>query len=336
MNDWVKSLNSGKQIVILHPNAHRQHTYLWYPLQVPGSCYLRLEGEQIGMQEALQQVEALGECSGWLVLDELDRIRQNEVADLCWQLIQQYPTLRFVLSSRVLPVTLLHDEALRERITFMPVDNASELYDYTQHASDRPFLEVKAFGIGRVYLNGRIIEEWDGVLPRLLFFFFIDRGMVTRDEIFRTFWPNMSVKEATNVFHVTKRKINEVLGIDLTIYQSGYYRITDQVNLLYDVIQFNRTLQDSEVSETQELKGLLQDIIRLYQGDFLSTSDAEWVLQRREEMRQAYGSALYSLGLLYQMQGNKPLAETYFLRAFRHDPNEPNHIAAVQHLLEMA
>ena len=40
--------------------------------------------------------------------------------------------------------------------------------------------------------------------------------MVTRDEIFETFWPGLPTKEATNVFHVTKRKISERLGYELT------------------------------------------------------------------------------------------------------------------------
>ena len=38
--------------------------------------------------------------------------------------------------------------------------------------------------------------------------------MATRDDIFNTFWPSLSIKEATNVFHVTKRKVNEILGFE--------------------------------------------------------------------------------------------------------------------------
>jgi two-component SAPR family response regulator len=333
MNQWVENLRPTTRVIVLHPNAPRQHGYMWEPLSAEGALYVRLEGNDLTSADVLAQVSAAGQASSWLVLDESDRVQGAELASACLHLLEASPHLRVVLAGRVLPVQVLQHPALRQQVEFVPVDDASELYDYTRHDQDRPLLEVKSFGVGRVYLNGQQIDSWDGVLPRLLFFYFIDKGMVTRDEIFRTFWPNMSVKEATNVFHVTKRKVNEVLGLDLTVYQSGYYRVTDRVTLLYDVSQFNRTVQDTEVSDTFEVEPLLRDTIRLYQGDFLATSDADWVLRRRFEMRQAYGSALYAIGMLYESQGEKALAENFFLRAFRHNPHEPRYAEAVMHLL---
>ncbi len=333
MNRWVESLRPTTRVIVLHPNAIHQHGYLWEPLSIDGSLYVRLDGDNLTSHDVLAQVSAAGEVSSWLVLDESDRVQTSELATACSTLLKAKPNLRVTLAGRSLPVQVLQHPALRSLVEFVPVDDASELYDYTRYDAERPLLEVKSFGVGRVYLNGQHIDNWDGVLPRLLFFYFIDKGMVTRDEIFRTFWPSMSVKEATNVFHVTKRKVNEVLGLDLTVYQSGYYRLTDRVTLLYDVMQFNRTLQTTEVSDTFEVEPLLRNTIRLYQGDFLATSDADWVLRRRYEMRQAYGSALYAIGMLYESQGEKALAETFFLRAFRHNPHDPRYAEAVMHLL---
>jgi len=333
MSNWVNNLRPGARIVILHPNAARQHLYMWEPLQEPGSHYERLHGEKLGVAAALAQILTDSAAIRWLVVDEVDRVAAEALPDVVRVLLGRFPEACLVLSSRVLPLMLLHSDDLHPLIQFIPVDDATELYDYTQHINRRPLLEVKSFGVGRVYMNGRLIDSWDGVLPRLLFFYLVDKGMVTRDEIFRTFWPFMSIKEATNVFHVTKRKVNEVLGIDLTLYQSGYYRITDSITLLYDVMQFNRTLQDSEVSDTYEVEPLLRDTIRLYQGDFLSTNDADWVLRRRYEMRQSYSSALFAIGMLYAEQGETELAENYYLRAFRHHPNEPRYAEAVVHLL---
>ncbi|XWX05197.1 hypothetical protein VZO05_06475 [Aggregatilineales bacterium SYSU G02658] len=333
MNRWVESLRPTTRVIVLHPNAIHQHGYMWEPLSAEGSLYVRLDGSNLTSHDVLEQVKAAGEASSWLVLDESDRVQMAELAAACGALLEANPNLRVTLAGRSLPVQVLQHPTLRPLVEFVPVDDASELYDYTRYDSERPLLEVKSFGVGRVYLNGQHIDNWDGVLPRLLFFYFIDKGMVTRDEIFRTFWPSMSVKEATNVFHVTKRKVNEVLGLDLTVYQSGYYRLTDRVTLLYDVMQFNRTLQNTEVSDTFEVEPLLRDTIRLYQGDFLATSDADWVLRRRYEMRQAYGSALYAIGMLYESQGEKALAETFFLRAFRHNPHDPRYAEAVMHLL---
>ena len=271
-----------------------------------------------------------------MVVDEVDRVAGEQISPFCLALLNSNPSLCLVIVSRILPIGLLQDVQLRGVVEFVPREDEGALHDYPQTENNLAYLEVMSFGTGRVYLNGRMIVRWDGVLPRLLFFFLVDKGMVRRDEIFETFWPNMSIKEATNVFHVTKRKINEVLGMDLTIYRSGFYCITDKVNLLYDVMQFNRMLQDSEISDPEVLEALLQDTIRLYRGDYLATSDAQWVKHRREEMRQAYGGALYALALLNREKGDAELANTYFLRAYRHNPNEQRYAEAVEGLLKRA
>ena len=75
--------------------------------------------------------------------------------------------------------------------------------------------------------------------------------MVTRAEIFQTFWPNLTTREATNVFHVTKRKISEVLGTELTVYGSSFYHISPQIQLSYDVSLFNQLVQDSDTAGAQ-------------------------------------------------------------------------------------
>ena len=87
---------------------------------------------------------------------------------------------------------------------------------FTVEATPKPQLEVYAFGRGHALVNGLPITNWDGALPRNLFFFFMDHPLVTRDEIFETFWPDLSVKEATNVFHVTKRKITERISMKIS------------------------------------------------------------------------------------------------------------------------
>src|SRR5260370_15199033 len=135
--------------------------------------------------------------------------------------------------------------------------------------ADRALLEVYALGLGHASINGRKIDRWDGALPRSLFFYFIDRGMVTRDEIFQTFWPTLSIREATNVFHVTKRKISEILGFDLTVYWSGFYRISPDIDLYYDVVKFVEDVQNSVVANDHDGIQLLERAIDLSRGLFL-------------------------------------------------------------------
>jgi two-component SAPR family response regulator len=176
-------------------------------------------------------------------------------------------------------------------------------------------LEVRALGTGRVLLNGHEINEWDGVLPRSLFFYLIDKGMTRRDDIFATFWPNLSVREATNVFHVTKRKISEVLGVDLTNYWGGFYRISNDIELSYDVVQFSEMVQGSALAPIEVESELLRSAVWLYRDHFLTSVEMPWVADRRYELLQTYGEALIGLAKSLEKRDARYEALGYYLRA---------------------
>lgn len=89
-----------------------------------------------------------------------------------------------VVLSRVLPNGVLDNEQIRSQATFFPTDPRVMLWDYAENGEET-LLEVRAFGEGRVHVNGRSVDNWDGALPRALFFYLVDKGMVTRAEIFR-------------------------------------------------------------------------------------------------------------------------------------------------------
>jgi two-component SAPR family response regulator len=159
------------------------------------------------------------------------------------------------------------------------------------------------------------VDNWDGTLPRALFFYLIDRGMTTRSEIFDTFWPNLSVREATNVFHVTKRKISEMLGVDLTVYWSGFYHISSQIDLQYDVALFTEQLQQADVAVRDERERLLTRALSLYKGSFLTSLDMEWTERRRQELIQTYGESLIGLAKVVESTGKKREALGLYVRA---------------------
>lgn len=224
--------------------------------------------------------------------------------------------VRFVLSSR----TWVYDLASRLRgsgsIALLPTSEQDMLLDYFDCADDPVVLEVRALGSGQVWINGRQITQWDGALPRMLFFYFVDKGMATRDEVFATFWPEVSVREATNVFHVTKRKISEILGVDLTVYSSGFYRISSQFRLHYDVVAFVEAVQNSAVAEDGVTVALLERAIALHERDFLSGLDQLWAAKRRAELQQVYVDALTELARHYEEDSRYREALSLYNRAF--------------------
>jgi len=255
-----------------------------------------------------------------LAFDAMD-IVEEPVLNFLIALVNELPEgSQVVVGGRQVPIQLLSAFTDTEKVAIFPVDSDRMLLDYAARDSGRHLLEVYGHGHGRVLVDGRVIDQWDGVLPRSLFFYFVDRGMVTRDEIFTTFWPDLPVKEATNVFHVTKRKISEILGFDLTVYWSGFYRITPNIDLHYDVVKFAENVQNAAVASNADATVMLQRALALYQGTFLSTIDLPWIKKRRDDLQSIYVEALTSLARLNESKRGYHEALGLYLRAAGFQP----------------
>ncbi len=226
----------------------------------------------------------------------------------------------FVLDGRAWPNALIASLDSPQRAALVPVSPQDMLLDYLNRDPNRVLLEVHALGSGQVLVNGRHIAQWDGALPRALFFYFVDRGLATRDDIFSTFWPELSTREATNVFHVTKRKISEILQVDLTVYSSGFYRLAPNIDLHYDVVSFVEAVQESAIAEPDEAEELLRRAIRLHERDFLTDFVQPWAVRRREELRSTYVDALAGLARLLEDRGEIDEALGLYSRAFGVSP----------------
>lgn len=332
----LRELRSDVRLVVVHPNFAAQHTLIE---SLGGNyCYLRFDGLRLEREQLWAQFDAAWAeqqpgTDAYIVLDECDRAEPDALIVFLRRLVERHVGRRILLLTRETPNLLLRDTHLSPLTALIPINQSSMFWDYTG-ANGQPsaLLEVYALGAGRALLNGKAIDDWDGVLPRALFFYMVDRGMVTRGEIFATFWPNLPVKEATNVFHVTKRKINEVLQIDLTVYGSGFYHVSPEIHLSYDVAVFNQLLQDAAIAAHQESEELLMKALGLYRGDFLNQVSGEWVLSRRLSMRHAQSEALLGLGRIVQERGEAQQALSLYLRACRADRAREDATEAVMRL----
>lgn len=312
------------RLIILHPNYSQQHRLLQHLLDEKTPVYAQLTGKDMGLDDIQQQVVqaadiqtdgGLGEAD-CLIIDEGDRANANALNAYLQRTLLDESHLRVLLMTRIVPHTILEDDSLRRQARFIPVEPSLMLWDYAQIIENgETLLEVRALGPGRVLLNGRLVQQWDGILPRALFFYFVDRGMTTRNDIFTTFWPNLTTREATNVFHVTKRKISEVLGVDLTRYGSGFYHLSSDINLSYDTALFNEAVQNSAVVEKDESIALMQRAVEFYRGDYLTSLNSLWVSQRREELQQDYGETLVTLARTLVENNEHEQALSLYLRA---------------------
>lgn len=354
MSDYLKGLaiqqintiDSDTRLVVIHPNYLQPHTLLNCFLGEEGVIYLRLETQVTTVDALFESLHAEIQHqtaqdqlpdNATVILDETDRPQPELLDEFLRQLLDRLPQGRVIVIGRDIPICALKDEVIQSTACFVPVDPETMLWDYTE-VDDNHLLEVRAFGTGHVLVNGRRINSWDGLLPRSLFFYLVDRGMATRNDIFATFWPKLTTREATNVFHVTKRKINEVLGIDLTTYWSGYYRISPQINLSYDAVLFNELAQNSEIAEADQIEEMLLKAMALYRGPFLAATDMQWVKRRRSELILSYSDVLSQMAAVTEENGDLAQALSLYLRATsmnRRREDTIEHIMRLYNALDM-
>ncbi|MDZ4768703.1 MAG: BTAD domain-containing putative transcriptional regulator [Chloroflexota bacterium] len=228
-----------------------------------------------------------------LVLDEYDR--SHAADDIQWfieQLVDQLPAhCKIVINSRIFPrlpwVSMI---AQRQALLFDDTELVRD--NFYEFAGGEQSLEVYALGPGFVLFNEKVVDIWEGHLPRLLFFFALDRAVITRSEICHAFWPDLDLEQAVNVFHVTKRRLHKALEMDVLVHTDGYYRINPELDVDYDVMRFVGKLMDGRNMQGESQTAAWQDAIDLYRGPFLHGHADPWIAQRRDDFRVGYLEAL--------------------------------------------
>ncbi len=258
----------------------------------------------------------------FLVLDSFDRLPASADADAFFlRLVEKLPHgTQLVINSRQLPYQPWYSFVQAGTAVVLGASEVLGGSIFNPAIPPSPHLEVYGFSGGRVFMNGVPVVTWDGPLPRNLFYYFVDHPMVTRDEIFETFWPDLPTKEATNVFHVTKRKISERLGYELTSYSGGFYRPSGQMNVHYDVAHFEEAVTEAREAPETGSPEVWYRAIRLYRSEYLHDIDMPWITRRREQLKLTYTEALVGVGRLYKALGDSEQAISYYLRALREVP----------------
>ena len=277
-----------------------------------------------------------------LYLDELDRIPQDEeFRQFMNAVIAWLPEkAQLAVNSRLLTYDPWISWVNRDEVAVLGTEHRSSNLLFTKESSLKPQLEVYAFGRGHAVSNGREISSWDGALPRNLFFYFMDNPLVTRDQIFEIFWPKLSVRDATNVFHVTKRKITERISVyvddgknyELTNYSTGFYVPSEKIVRHYDVADFEQAMEGALLSnDAHERELLYLRAIEIYKAPFLHPVNLPWVEARRNQLKTIYAEALIGVARLKADQEAWDEALGYYARALKEAPQrEDIHRGAMQ------
>lgn len=366
--EMFKTIIQGKRVVLLYPRIAYRNVFLAYFLQYApaGFLYYRIPDAALRLSDWLQNLvmelqtlvsgfgkhlaAALPEASPnqlgtalaadlaavpantvILCLDELDRVPQDgNFQAFMRSLVAALPEhAQLVINARLLTyypwIEMIHQQQAAVLGTTFRRNNLI----FTLDGTLQPQLEVYAFGQGYVLVDGYPVENWDGALPRNLFFYFIDNPLVTRDQIFKTFWARLSKKEATNVFHVTKRKITERMGehmpnakdAELTKFAAGFYMPSGRITRHYDVADFEEALEQAPIAESEaEQEHLFRRAIAIYRAPFLTTVDMPWVIERRQRLQAMMVDALIGIGRLKMRQAQYAPALGFFTRALKEAP----------------
>ena len=377
--DSFMAQTDGKKIVILYPWANYRNVFLSVFVSGESSGLLYHRAKHSGaslvawLHDLLDEVRLAQPCFGAatdpalsagsaadqgaalaedlahieperviLYLDELDRVFQAEGFDpfMAALVDNLNSSSQVVVNSRVLTYGPWTERIKRGQAALVGAKPRSHNLTFTAEAEPKPQLEVYAFGRGHAISNGLEISRWDGALPRNLFFYFMDNPLVTRDQIFELFWPKLSIRDATNVFHVTKRKITERISVnvddgknyELTSYATGFYVPSDKLVRHYDVTEFEdaveRALYSADAREQQELYSRAIDI---YKAPYLYPLDLPWIVARRQQLQTMYGEALNGLARLKADDGEWDVALGFYTRALRELwQREDIHRAAMQ------
>ncbi len=252
----------------------------------------------------------------FVVLDELDRL--NSFNDEAFEFVLG---LGRALANNTKLIIGTRDLNHRQWQPLLDSNEAVVLSDLSSEnpiSTYRPQVEIYGFGGGAVYADGAPVTVWDGPLPRNLFYYFADHPLITRGEVFSTFWPDLPIKEATNVFHVTKRKVTERVGYETMTYSGGFYRTAPDVEVYYDVALFETAIEQGR-RNPDDIEAW-QRAIHLYRQPFLHRLHMPWMLERRQKLSQDYTEALIETARFYR-RSDAERAATFYLRALREVPH---------------
>lgn len=165
-------------------------------------------------------------------------------------------------------------------------------------------LKIRAFGRAEVSVNGSAVNvsHWRTQSARDLFFYFLYRQeSMTKEQIGHEIWSEIETPQAIKTrFKQDIYRLRRAVGRNVIVFEDEYYRFNRDLDYEYDVDAFDSYLQRARhVQDIVERIGFYRKAVDLFQGQYLSDVDADWVLIERERLKLAYTAGLEELGQLY-------------------------------------
>jgi two-component SAPR family response regulator len=185
-----------------------------------------------------------------------------------------------------------------------------------------PRLNIRALGPIQVILNGKkvALADWQTRETRDLFFFFLQEGAATKEQVGSTFWPDISPARLKMRFKTSIYRLRQAIGQDTILFEGEFYRFNRDLDYEYDVETFRELLrQASSTSEGNAIE-LLSKAVMLVKGSYLADIDAVWVDQVRTQLEVEYRDSLIRLAECYLKVGQATRALEVCRTALKTDP----------------
>jgi DNA-binding SARP family transcriptional activator len=307
---------------ITHDLANQHPTFGRHLNMMPKEVFADMEKHvDVVLQNFVAELSELSDEPYMLIFDEYDR---SDAADDIHRFVEHLAdylpaNCRLIINSRTLPRLPWVSMVAKKQAALLLDDHLIE-EDFYENKRDQAYdLEVFALGPGYVIHKGTEIHSWEGHLPRLLFFFTLDKPIVTRSEICNAFWPELQIDQAVNVFHVTKRRLHKALGFDVLVHNETHYQINPEMHVYYDVLDFVETLMKGRNPNNPNPFEAWQHAAKLYRGPFLQGHNDPWIEERRVAFRAGYLEALTQMAQAWIGKDRKELALKLYRQALDED-----------------
>lgn len=284
------------------------------------------DNEDLILEKFILDLEEVSKTPFLFILDEYDR---SDIADdvqrFIERLVKEMPErCTLVINSRTLPRLPWVAFIARNEGVILLDDQVVEAEFHDQPNPLDSQMDVYALGPGFVLKDNQFIDAWEGHLPRLLLFFALDRPIVTRSDICRAFWPELSDEQAVNVFHVTKRRLHKALNDDVLLHDEGYYYLNPDIRVFFDVLEFARLIVAVRNGDNPNRLEDCRQALALYRGPFLQGHNEAWVQERRADFAKGFVEALSFAAYVWEADRHNP---QYALALYREGlpqaPDEP-------------
>jgi LuxR family transcriptional regulator, maltose regulon positive regulatory protein len=167
-----------------------------------------------------------------------------------------------------------------------------------------PALDIQALGAARVLLDGKPVNgvDWQAQNTRELLLLILSKPQGwSKETLGEILWPESSPVQLKNRFKNVIYRLRRALRQDVILFDGEHYTFNRNLDYSYDVERFDQLLaQAKEATAAQARRQILEELLQLYQGDYLPEIDDIWASIERERLRQAFLNAGLQLAMLYQ------------------------------------